>query len=117
MKKFFDPCKTAPRKRTIHRYNLFGDPSLYILGVDWSTGTPYRIHRQTTDTEGAALTQTDDAILITSEMQHVRVFNMQGVCVYESEEPYITTTSFLPGIYVVQVDNGTDIRTEKITIH
>ena len=116
-KKFFDKCKTLPRKREIRKYNLYGDPSLYMLGVNWSTGTPYRAHRQAADTEVPALTQTDDAILITSEMQHVRVFNMQGVCVYESEEPYITTTSFLPGIYVVQVDNGTDIRTEKITIH
>lgn len=105
--RYYLKCKTEPRRRTINRYNLYGDPSLYLFGAEWHDG--FAILKKKGNREDVKTDNDTDAPM------QVAIFTMQGQCVYRGTDSNIPQLS--GGIYVVCRNLGSEEREfEKIIV-
>lgn len=105
--RYYLKCKTEPRRRTINRYNLYGDPSLYLFGAEWHDG--FAILKKNRNIESV------EAIDETNTLSQIAIFTMQGQCVYRGSDSNIAQLS--GGIYVVCRNLGSEEREfEKIIV-
>ncbi|MCQ2350028.1 MAG: C25 family cysteine peptidase [Paludibacteraceae bacterium] len=121
--KYFLSCRTEYKRRQVKKYNFFGDPSLYILGLDRLTGNPRNRSVEANVSEIAKIhpTVTSNEIHIVSSngfnVISITIYNTSGIIVLKSTANQMDV-SFLPdGLYfaVLKSDNNQHI-VEKFVI-
>lgn len=115
MQKFFTKCKTEPRWRTVRRYNLYGDPSLYLWGINWKTGCP-KLISNASNSEYSNFLINEDAILLSQDNSQVQLYNINGFCVYDDVTNSVPTSSIAPGFYIIKITTNANSHSEIIYI-
>lgn len=123
--KYYLNCITKWKRRQVKKYNFFGDPSLYILGLDRLTGNPRNNSVQTKVSETANIhpTVTSNEIYIVSSkgfnVTRTTIYNTSGIIVLESTANQMDVSSLPNGLYfaVLKSDNNQHIVEKFIVQH
>lgn len=77
--KYYSSLMTAARKKQVEKYVLFGDPSLYIFGINQSTGTPfpYKANRRIESTSDSMIT----GIALDETIKNIAIFSSTGAMI------------------------------------
>lgn len=116
MQEFYIKCKTEPRWRTVRRYNLYGDPSLYLWGISWKTGRPKQM-TNANNKETSEISINKDAIYIDQDNCRVQLFNLNGLCVFDEQTNIVKTNSIASGLYIIRITNNGISHSDKIYIN
>lgn len=113
--KYYNPDQVLWRRREAKKYTLYGDPSLYLLGLDIEERTPNRIkHKSST----SAITQDTNIIIqndvvqlnpaISGNVNSIYVYSITGQLMLTSYSNSINLNGLSQGVYLVTVntDNG-----------
>ena len=104
-RKYYNACRTSGfKQRTVKMYNLFGDPSLPLLGYDSQTGLirPFYAPR---------IIANDDNIIISAT-----IYNVMGNTIINSGEKNINSYYLPNGFYIKVVKTNNGSYSEKIGI-
>lgn len=121
--KYYLSCINKWKRRQVKKYNFFGDPSLYILGLDRFTGNPRNRSVEANVSETAKIhpTVTSNEIHIVSSngfnVTSTTIYNTSGIIVLESTANQMDVSSLPNGLYfaVLKSDNNQHI-VEKFVI-
>lgn len=120
--KYYNADKVVYRRRQAKKYVLYGDPSLYLFGIDvqYEAVTPLRAKHRHDITENIEGTINIDDILdrcAYSSVESVKIYNASGQLMlsdYRSQEDLVSLPS---GIYIVKIITGnTENISHKIVI-
>lgn len=123
--KYYLNCITKWKRRQVKKYNFFGDPSLYILGLDRFTGNPRNRSVEANVSETAKIhpTVTSNEIHIVSSngfnVTSTTIYNTSGIIVLESTANQMDVSSLPNGLYfaVLKSDNNQHIVEKFIVQH
>lgn len=117
MQKFYTKCKTEPRWRTVRRYNLYGDPSLYLWGINWATGRPKQVAKERNeDASEISVIKDDKVIYINQESCRVQLFTVNGICIFDECTNTIQTNNIASGLYIIKITTNGILHSDKIYI-
>lgn len=120
--KYYNALKVAWRRNQIKRYVLYGDPSLYIYGLDLNTSTPRSIQCKNTSEETKSMfdlvVEGDNIrIMNTKENVNISVYNVQGMRIYFGSERDIEISNLTKGLYILYAESKEQKTSQKIVIH
>lgn len=121
--KYYSSLMTAARKKQVEKYVLFGDPSLYIFGINKSTGTPkpYKANKRLENTSNISIVEIPQDEII----NRVTIYTATGLIL---DYQHITNQSLINetlremlktiqnGIYIVSFTTDKNHYTTKIQI-
>ena len=117
MQKFYTKCKTEPRWRTVRRYNLYGDPSLYLWGINWTTGRPKQVAKdRKEEASEISIIKDDKVIYINQDGCRVQLFTINGICIFDECTSTIQTNDIASGLYIIKITTNGMVHSDKIYI-
>lgn len=96
--KYYNACSIPIRKRQVLKYNLIGDPTLAVYGMDDDGGyAPFHISKKDNrDIE-------KDSIYTDSQVDIIEIYNIDGnkIATIDSQASFVQN-SLQPGVYIVK---------------
>ena len=118
--KYFNPNEVEWRSREVRKYTLYGDPSLYLFGLDINYNTPRLVKKNSRLTEiqdkniivkdnvAQFETGTNDAVL------SICVYSVTGQLMLINYTNQVDLSNLPMGAYTVIVNTNTGIVTQKV---
>ena len=118
--KYFNPNEVEWRSREVRKYTLYGDPSLYLFGLDINYNTPWLVKTNSRLTEiqdkniivkdnvAQFETGTNDAVL------SICVYSVTGQLMLINYTNQVDLGNLPMGAYTVIVNTNTGIVTQKV---
>ncbi|MDO4191342.1 MAG: C25 family cysteine peptidase, partial [Bacteroidales bacterium] len=105
MSKYFLNCKTDIKRKQLKKYNFFGDPSLYIYGLNRFTGNPISAPSVTNNHVAYLFPSIANTEIFVSnstkeDVFEVKVYNTLGVLMFSSNEKHLNVSNWPNGIYI-----------------
>ncbi|MDO4190215.1 MAG: C25 family cysteine peptidase [Bacteroidales bacterium] len=124
MSKYFLDCKTFVKRRQVKKYNFFGDPSVYIYGINPNSENQRVSPNPNSDSDNSScrlVFTMDSEVLVdlAEEVRQIDVVNAVGAFVasVNSNRIKINTSALTDGIYflLIQTTSNKQI-TEKLIV-
>lgn len=118
--KYFNPNKVEWRSREVRKYTLYGDPSLYLFGLDFNYNTPRLIKKdsQLTEIQDKNIIVNDDIVQLETdvygEVNSICVYSVTGQLMLVNYTNQVDLGDLPMGAYTVVVDTNTGKITQKV---
>lgn len=125
MTKYFHSWRTKDKRRQVKKYNFFGDPSIYIYGLNRITANPFSLSRRPNSTNNNLLitpSVTNEKVSLLTfgqGIESVVIYSAFGSQVYNGKESEIPVQDFADGVYfvIVRTVNGNLLNDRFIVKH
>lgn len=106
--KYFNACRIHNRFRQAKKYVLYGDPSLYLYGLDFDNHTPHaKPYRDILDSEVSKQT---------GEIVNMSIYTQLGQLLFSGESENIHIQELPSGTYVVVIQTAENKSIQKLII-
>jgi hypothetical protein len=112
--KYYNPNEVVWRRREVKKYTLYGDPSLYLFGLDIDYNTPRLVKKnsQLTEIQDENIIVKDDIVQLETDVygdvNSICVYSITGQLIYTSHSNQIDLQGLPSGIYttLINTNNG-----------
>lgn len=112
--KYYNPDEVVWRRREVKKYTLYGDPSLYLFGLDIDYNTPRLVKKnsQLTEIQDENIIVKDDIVQLETDVygdvNSICVYSITGQLIYTSHSNQIDLQGLPSGIYttLINTNNG-----------
>lgn len=112
--KYYNPNEVVWRRREVKKYTLYGDPSLYLFGLDIDYNTPRLVKKnsQLTEIQDENIIIKDDIVQLETDVygdvNSICVYSITGQLIYTSHSNQIDLQGLPSGIYttLINTNNG-----------
>lgn len=121
--KYFNPNKVEWRSREVRKYTLYGDPSLYLFGLDINYNTPRLIKKdsQLTEIQDVNIIVKDDIVQLETdvygEVNSICVYSVTGQLMLVNYTNQVDLGDLPMGAYTVVIDTNTGKIAQKVMKH
>lgn len=118
--KYFNPNKVEWRSREVRKYTLYGDPSLYLFGLDINYNTPRLIKKdsQLTEIQDKNIIVKDDIVQLETDVygdvNSICVYSVTGQLMLVNYTNQVDLGDLPMGAYTVVVDTNTGKIAQKV---
>lgn len=118
--KYFNPNKVEWRSREVRKYTLYGDPSLYLFGLDIDYNTPRFVKKnsQLTEIQDKNIIVKDDIVQLETDVygdvNSICVYSITGQLMLVNYTNQVDLGDLPMGAYTVVVDTNTGEITQKV---
>lgn len=118
--KYFNPNEVEWRSREVRKYTLYGDPSLYLFGLDIDYNTPRFIKKnsQLTEIQDKNIIVKDDIVQLETDVygdvNSICVYSITGQLMLVNYTNQVDLGDLPMGAYTVVVDTNTGKITQKV---
>ena len=118
--KYFNPNKVEWRSREVRKYTLYGDPSLYLFGLDIDYNTPRLVKKnsQLTEIQDENIIVKDDIVQLETDVygdvNSICVYSVTGQLMLVNYTNQVDLGDLPMGAYTVVVDTNTGKITQKV---
>lgn len=109
--KYYNSSKVIWRQREVEKYVLYGDPSLYLFGLEIKHGSIGPIRRQPTVNEFDS--ELDPEI---DPNQSIRLYSISGHLLFDGKVGQINLQNLPSGIYIATTTTETKQYSKKIVV-
>ena len=118
--KYFNPNKVEWRSREVRKYTLYGDPSLYLFGLDIDYNTPRLVKKnsQLTEIQDENIIVKDDIVQLETDVygdvNSICVYSVTGQLMLVNYTNQVDLGDLPMGAYTVVVDTNTGKIAQKV---
>ena len=120
--KYYNPDKVIWRRREAKKYVLFGDPSLYLYGIDIHYNRPFRCNPNISNSRGNenGIVFENNLVHVSTEeygeVEDIKLYSITGQLLSISKTNLLSIQGLTAGVYVVVVETSITHISKRIIV-